>query len=110
MYVMSTSGATLLEDAAAASADGPRWFQLYMQPDRDETAKLLARQGMPHALWCGSDLMTEGCLQALARQDGGASAAHRPVVSSVNHVPALLKLIHDGQVSCTAAGHFVSAA
>ena len=43
-------------------------------------------------------------------QDGGASAAHRPVVSSVNHVPALLKLIHDGQVSCTAAGHFVSAA
>lgn len=77
---------------------------------RDETAKLLARQGMPHALWCGSDLMTEGCLQALARQDGGASAAHRPVVSSVNHVPALLKLIHDGQVSCTAAGHFVSAA
>ena len=43
MYVMSTSGATLLEDAAAASGDGPRWFQLYMQPDRDETAKLLDR-------------------------------------------------------------------
>jgi 4-hydroxymandelate oxidase len=43
MYVMSTSGATLLEDAAAASGEGPRWFQLYMQPDRDETAKLLDR-------------------------------------------------------------------
>jgi 4-hydroxymandelate oxidase len=43
MYVMSTSGATLVEDAAVASGDGPRWFQLYMQPDRDETAKLLDR-------------------------------------------------------------------
>src|SRR6476659_6556773 len=43
MYVMSTSGATLVEDAAVASGNGPRWFQLYMQPDRDETAKLLDR-------------------------------------------------------------------
>ena len=43
MYVMSTSGATLLEDVAAVSGDGPRWFQLYMQPDREETGKLLDR-------------------------------------------------------------------
>jgi 4-hydroxymandelate oxidase len=43
LFVMSTSGATLVEDVAKESAGVPQWFQLYMQPDRDATAKLLDR-------------------------------------------------------------------
>jgi 4-hydroxymandelate oxidase len=43
LYVMSTSGATLVEDVAKERGAAPQWFQLYMQPDREETGKLLDR-------------------------------------------------------------------
>ena len=43
LFVMSTSGSTLVEDVAKESSGVPQWFQLYMQPDRDATAKLLDR-------------------------------------------------------------------
>ncbi len=43
LYVMSTSGATLVEDVAKERGSAPQWFQLYMQPDREETGKLLDR-------------------------------------------------------------------
>src|SRR5436309_1779190 len=32
LYVMSTSGATLVEDVAKERGRAPQWFQLYMQP------------------------------------------------------------------------------
>src|SRR6476620_9993929 len=34
LYVMSTSGATLIEDVANERGRAPQWFQLYMQPQR----------------------------------------------------------------------------
>jgi 4-hydroxymandelate oxidase len=43
LYVMSTSGATLIEDVAKERGAAPQWFQLYMQPDRDATGALLDR-------------------------------------------------------------------
>jgi 4-hydroxymandelate oxidase len=43
LYVMSTSGSTLVEDVAKESGGIPQWFQLYMQPDREATAALLDR-------------------------------------------------------------------
>ncbi len=47
LYVMSTSGATLVEDVAKEAGQGitnaPQWFQLYMQPDREATGALLDR-------------------------------------------------------------------
>jgi isopentenyl diphosphate isomerase/L-lactate dehydrogenase-like FMN-dependent dehydrogenase len=43
LFVMSTSGATTVEDVAKEAAGVPQWFQLYMQPDRDATAVLLDR-------------------------------------------------------------------
>ena len=43
LYVMSTSGATTVEDVAKESGGAPQWFQLYMQPDRDATGALLDR-------------------------------------------------------------------
>jgi isopentenyl diphosphate isomerase/L-lactate dehydrogenase-like FMN-dependent dehydrogenase len=43
LFVMSTSGATLVEDVAAERGNATQWFQLYMQPDRDATARLLDR-------------------------------------------------------------------
>ncbi|MEX2035528.1 MAG: alpha-hydroxy acid oxidase [Xanthobacteraceae bacterium] len=43
LFVMSTSGATLVEDVAKERGAAPQWFQLYMQPDREATAKLLDR-------------------------------------------------------------------
>jgi len=43
LFVMSTSGATLVEDVAKERGTAPQWFQLYMQPDREATAKLLDR-------------------------------------------------------------------
>jgi 4-hydroxymandelate oxidase len=47
LYVMSTSGATLVEDVAKERdpqrGGAPQWFQLYMQPDREETGRLLDR-------------------------------------------------------------------
>jgi 4-hydroxymandelate oxidase len=47
LYVMSTSGATLVEDVAKErgqkSDAAPQWFQLYMQPDREATGALLDR-------------------------------------------------------------------
>jgi 4-hydroxymandelate oxidase len=47
LYVMSTSGATLVEDVAKERGQGsdaaPQWFQLYMQPDRNATGALLDR-------------------------------------------------------------------
>jgi 4-hydroxymandelate oxidase len=45
LFVMSTSGATLVEDVAKERGTAPQWFQLYMQPDREATAKLLDRCG-----------------------------------------------------------------
>jgi 4-hydroxymandelate oxidase len=43
LFVMSTSGATTVEDVAKEAGGVPQWFQLYMQPDRDATAELLDR-------------------------------------------------------------------
>jgi len=43
LYVMSTSGATLVEDVAKEAGSAPQWFQLYMQPDREATGALLDR-------------------------------------------------------------------
>src|ERR1700749_2527560 len=43
LYVMSTSGATLVEDVAKERGDAPQWFQRYMQPQREETGQLLDR-------------------------------------------------------------------
>jgi 4-hydroxymandelate oxidase len=43
LFVMSTSGATTVEDVAAEAQGVPQWFQLYMQPDRNATGALLDR-------------------------------------------------------------------
>jgi 4-hydroxymandelate oxidase len=43
LYVMSTSGAVLVEDVAKERGSAPQWFQLYMQPDREATGALLDR-------------------------------------------------------------------
>ncbi len=43
LFVMSTSGNTLVEDVAKERGAAPQWFQLYMQPDREATGKLLDR-------------------------------------------------------------------
>jgi len=43
LYVMSTSGATLVEDVGKERGAAPQWFQLYMQPDRAATGALLDR-------------------------------------------------------------------
>jgi 4-hydroxymandelate oxidase len=43
LYVMSTSGMNTVESVAKAGGGAPQWFQLYMQPDREHTAKLLDR-------------------------------------------------------------------
>src|SRR6476469_2724645 len=43
LYVMSTSGATRVEDVAKERGGAPQWFQLYMQPDREATGALLDR-------------------------------------------------------------------
>src|SRR4029079_11664193 len=43
LYVMSTSGATLVEDVAKEAGSAPQWFQLYMQPEREATGALLDR-------------------------------------------------------------------
>src|SRR5262245_46007182 len=43
LYVMSTSGMNTVESVARAGGGAPQWFQLYMQPDREHTAKLLDR-------------------------------------------------------------------
>ncbi len=43
LYVMATSGTTTVEQAAAERGGPPQWFQLYMQPDREETGALLDR-------------------------------------------------------------------
>jgi len=43
LYVMSTSGATLIEDVAKERGGASQWFQLYMQPDREATGALLDR-------------------------------------------------------------------
>jgi 4-hydroxymandelate oxidase len=43
LFVMSTSGSTLVEDVAKERGGAPQWFQLYMQPDREATGALLER-------------------------------------------------------------------
>jgi 4-hydroxymandelate oxidase len=43
LYVMSTSGMNTVESVAKAGGGAPQWFQLYMQSDREHTAKLLDR-------------------------------------------------------------------
>jgi 4-hydroxymandelate oxidase len=43
IYVMATSGTTTVEEAAAERGAPPQWFQLYMQPDREQTGALLDR-------------------------------------------------------------------
>ena len=42
LMVVSTSATTSLEEVAGA-APGPKWFQLYVQPDRDFTRELIRR-------------------------------------------------------------------
>nr|WP_312030271.1 alpha-hydroxy-acid oxidizing protein [Actinomycetospora sp. TBRC 11914] len=41
--VLSTASSHTTEEVAAASGDGPRWYQLYRPTDDDVTASLLAR-------------------------------------------------------------------
>ncbi len=41
--VMSTAASVTMEEVAAASGDGPRWYQLYWPKDRDVAASLLSR-------------------------------------------------------------------
>ncbi|MCC3655573.1 alpha-hydroxy-acid oxidizing protein [Streptomyces sp. S07_1.15] len=41
--VLSTASSVPLEEAAEASGDGPRWFQLYWPKDREVTLSLLRR-------------------------------------------------------------------
>jgi lactate 2-monooxygenase len=41
--IMSTAATTSIEDVAAASGDGQRWYQLYWPKDRTVAASLLAR-------------------------------------------------------------------
>jgi 4-hydroxymandelate oxidase len=43
LYVASTLATTSLEDVAAAAPNAPRWFQLYVQTDREFTKGLVAR-------------------------------------------------------------------
>ncbi len=43
LYVASTLATTTLEDVAAAAPGAAQWFQLYVQKDRDFTAKLVER-------------------------------------------------------------------
>lgn len=43
LYVASTLATTTLEDVAAAAPDAPRWFQLYVQKDREFTGELVSR-------------------------------------------------------------------
>jgi L-lactate dehydrogenase (cytochrome) len=40
---LSTVGTTTAEELAAAAPDADKWFQLYMWPDRDASAELIAR-------------------------------------------------------------------
>lgn len=42
-YALSTVGTTTIEDFAAASGDGRRWFQLYVVRDRERSRDLLDR-------------------------------------------------------------------
>jgi 4-hydroxymandelate oxidase len=42
-FVVSTQASVSIEEIAAAAPGAPRWFQLYMQPDRDFTAALVRR-------------------------------------------------------------------
>jgi isopentenyl diphosphate isomerase/L-lactate dehydrogenase-like FMN-dependent dehydrogenase len=42
-FVLSTASSTSIEDVAAASGEGPRWFQLYWPGDTDVCASLLDR-------------------------------------------------------------------
>nr|WP_208407475.1 alpha-hydroxy-acid oxidizing protein [Amycolatopsis granulosa] len=41
--ILSTASSRTIEEVAAASGDGPRWFQLYWPADSDVTASLLNR-------------------------------------------------------------------
>ncbi|NIH79064.1 alpha-hydroxy-acid oxidizing protein [Amycolatopsis viridis] len=41
--ILSTASSHTIEEVAAASGDGPRWFQLYWPADSDVTASLLNR-------------------------------------------------------------------
>src|SRR3990172_6450653 len=43
IMVLSTMSTVPLEDVAGASAEGPRWFQLYVHPARDITRRLVER-------------------------------------------------------------------
>jgi lactate 2-monooxygenase len=42
-YIMSTASSSTIEEVAAASATGPRWFQLYWPQDDEITISLLSR-------------------------------------------------------------------
>jgi L-lactate dehydrogenase (cytochrome) len=42
-FTLSTMGTTSIEDVAAASGDGRRWFQLYLWKDRDRSLALVDR-------------------------------------------------------------------
>lgn len=51
-YALSTVGTTTIEDVAAASGDGRRWFQLYVVRDRERSRDMLQR-----AWGCGFDTL-----------------------------------------------------
>ena len=43
IMILSTMATTTIEDVAAASAGGPKWFQLYLYPEREITKRLVER-------------------------------------------------------------------
>src|SRR5262245_27343133 len=45
VFVHSTAASYSIEDVAAASGAGPRWYQLYWPTDREVAASLVARAG-----------------------------------------------------------------
>ena len=53
LFVMSTSGSTMVEDVAKERGAAPQWFQLYMQPDREATgACSTAASRRASRRWC----------------------------------------------------------
>ena len=69
LFVMSTSGATKVEDVAAERGAAPQWFQLYMQPDRDATGALRVSGGRVFAVTA-----LAGSVKDAARVSAAASA------------------------------------
>src|SRR6201995_2239390 len=82
LYVLSSAASRTLEDVAAASA-GPRWFQLYVGPDRGVSQALLqrARAAGYEALVATVDVTRPGARERDARN--GFTVPPRVTASSL---------------------------